>query len=226
MPPLSQDQIGQYLVNGYLQVSGLIPDEVVSRAEDAAWRCMGVDRNDPATWDDRPKGHPAYEDADLVACYTPALLAAAAQLGEGAPDPSAYGAPRSGYCIHTFPTQEEWRVGGPHIDHSIKEHGHKTFPHAFRLASMTFLSDVDAHGGGTLVWPGSHMKTMALARSDPKKYEYMWVLGREMRDLVDVGDPVETTPRAGDVVFYHFLCSHSGSMNTTDSPRIAMNRKW
>ena len=226
MPALSRDQVAHYVEHGYVQVSGLMPDDIVRRAEDAAWRCMGVDRSDPATWGDRPKGHPVFEDADLVACYTPAFLGAAAQLGEGAPDVTSYRAPKSGYCIHTFPTEGVWRASRPHLDHSIKEHGHKTFPHAFRIATMTFLNDVAPHGGGTLVWPGSHRRTMALARSDPARYEYMWVLGREVRDRLDLGDPVETTPRAGDVVFYHYLCSHSGSMNVRDYPRLAMNRKW
>ncbi len=174
MPALSIDQVASYLENGYLQVSGLIPPDVVARAEDAAWERLDIDRDDPSTWDDRPKGHPVFEDADMVACYTPDLLAAASQLGEGDPDPATFGAPRSAYCIHTFPTDGEWAPGGAHLDHSIKEHGHRTFPHAFRLASMTFLNDVEQHGGGTLVWPGSHRRIMALARSDPQAYEYMW----------------------------------------------------
>jgi len=38
--------------------------------------------------------------------------------------------------------------------------------------------------------------------------------------------PVELTPRRGDVLFYHYLCAHAGSMNTSSRPRFALNMKW
>jgi len=37
---------------------------------------------------------------------------------------------------------------------------------------------------------------------------------------------VETTPGAGDVLFYHYLCAHAGSQNTSTQPRLALNMKW
>jgi ectoine hydroxylase-related dioxygenase (phytanoyl-CoA dioxygenase family) len=90
---------------------------------------------------------------------------------------------------------------------------------------MTFLSDVSEHGGGTVVWPGAHQKLRALAESDPEKYEMMWVLNQSMKE-VNLGEPVETTPRRGDVLFYHSLCPHAGSKNISDRPRFALNMKW
>jgi ectoine hydroxylase-related dioxygenase (phytanoyl-CoA dioxygenase family) len=53
----------------------------------------------------------------------------------------------------------------------------------------------------------------------------MWVLGQAIREL-DLGGPVELTPKQGDVLFYHYLCAHAGSMNTSDRPRLALNMKW
>ena len=41
-----------------------------------------------------------------------------------------------------------------------------------------------------------------------------------------VGEPVELTPRRGDVLFYHYLCAHAGSKNTSAVPRLALNMKW
>jgi len=212
-----------YDEQGYVLISGLIPPEVAAAAETEMWALLGISPGAPEEWASVARGHHAFESPGLVACYTPAFLAAAAELaGE---DPATIRAPKRGYCINIFPRQEPWEWPRPHIDHAIKEHGHKTFPRAYRIATMTFLHDVAPHGGGTVVWPGSHRKIEALARSDPGRYELMWALGREL-DRAGLPDPVELTPRAGDVLFYHYLCAHAGSMNTGDRPRFAMNAKW
>ncbi len=60
-------------------------------------------------------------------------------------------------------------------------------------------------------WSGqSHQKLEQLARSDPARYETMWALNQDI-ETVDLGDPVETTPKRGDVLFYHYLCARAGS---------------
>ncbi len=95
----------------------------------------------------------------------------------------------------------------------------------FRVASMLFASDVESHGGGTLVWAGSHKKILALAQSDPDYYALMSNLNNEL-DKANIGEYVELTPKRGDILFYHTLCGHSGSMNVRNTPRLAMNAKW
>ena len=219
---LTAEQQDSYETNGYLLISGLIPDEIAERAEAAMWRCIGADPADPSTWT-VSKNHQTFESPELVACYTPEFLHAAAALAgeEGA----GFRPPARGYAINVFPVEGEWRWPGPHVDHAIKEHGHKTFPRAFRVATMTFLNDVPPHGGGTVVWPGGHRKLEALAKSDPDHYELMWTLNSEL-DKADLGDPVELTPKRGDVLLYHYLCPHAGSRNVSDRPRLAMNMKW
>ncbi len=202
-----------YGEQGYLLVSGLIPEPVSRRAEEAMRRLV----------EQGAASHKPYDEADLLACYTPEFLAVAARLaGE---DPATIAPPKRAYPINVLPQPGPWHWPRPHIDHAIKEHGYKTFPRAFRIATMTFLSDVAPHGGGTVVWPGSHRKLQALAESDPERYELMWALNQEL-DRAGLGEPVELTPRRGDVLFYHYLCAHAGSMNTTDRPRLAMNAKW
>jgi Phytanoyl-CoA dioxygenase (PhyH) len=220
---LSQEQHQFYRDQGYLLVSDLIPTELAASAEAAMWRLLDVSPSDPAAWAAVAKGHHVFDSPELVACYTPAFLAAAAELA--ADDPAIFRPPTRAYCINLFPSTAEWEWPRPHIDHAIREHGHKTFPRAFRIATMTFLHDVAPHGGGTVVWPGSHRTLEALARSDPAKYELMWVLGQELRQI-SIGEPRELTPKRGDVLFYHYLCAHAGSANTSERPRFAMNKKW
>ncbi|NKB72401.1 MAG: hypothetical protein GKR89_35440 [Candidatus Latescibacteria bacterium] len=222
--PLNRAQLEAYQRDGFLLVSGLTPAPVVEAAERALWTCLQLDPKDPASW---PAGTPARSDAnpDLLACYTPTLLAAAAQLSGD--DISSFAAPQAAFSLNVFPLHApaQWKWPSPHIDHAIKEHGHKTFPRPFRVASMFFLNDVAPHGGGTVVWPGSHRRIEALAQSDRARYEYMWVLNQEL-DRAKLEDPTELQPRQGDVLFYQYLCAHAGSANTTARPRLAFNAKW
>ncbi|HLJ53776.1 MAG TPA: phytanoyl-CoA dioxygenase family protein [Chthonomonadaceae bacterium] len=222
MAKVSGEQVQVYLEQSYLLVSGLIPDDVSRAAEAAMWRLLGLRPDDPAGWSSVSVAHQSYDSPELVACYTPELLAAAALL-DGEPTPLT--APKRAYAINVFPTADPWQWPKPHIDHAIREHGHKTFPRAFRIAAMTFLSDVEPYGGGTVVWPGSHVLLERIARADPARCERMWALNQELPNIA-LGDPVETTPRRGDVLFYSYLCAHAGSRNTSGRPRLALNAKW
>jgi hypothetical protein len=223
MATLTPQQLAQYDRDGYLLVSGLIPEDVAAAAEAAMWRAIGATPGDPASWADKTYGHERIDDPAVVAVYTPEFRAAAAALTGD--DVSTIDLPDSGYAINVYPQQAEWKWPHPHIDHAIKEDGHKTFPRAFRVATMTFLNDVPLHGAGTVVWPGSHHRLEALAKSDPYHYGMMWVLNQEL-ERADLGLPVELTPKRGDVLFYHYLCAHAGSMNTSYRPRFALNAKW
>ena len=219
MKILSDAQVGQYFQNGYLLVSGLIPNDVSQMIEDRIWKELKFDRSSP-DWPQvnlGPLNHP-----DFLACYTDELLLTAAQLSGD--DPSTFHKPDGAFGLHTYPSTGEWSWPHPHIDHAIKSHGHKTFPRAFRIAAMIFHSNVDLQGGGTVVWPKSHHQIRALAESDPQKYEYMWMLNRDIHQL-ELPPPVEMTPRRGDVLFYDVFCAHSGSKNVTDRPRLAYNWK-
>ncbi len=196
---LTEEQKSQYAEQGFVLVPGLIGPSVVSEAVAALWRHLDADPADPASWARIANAHRSFDDPALLACYTPDLLAAAADLAGD--DPATVRAAKGAYAINIFPQPGEWTWPHPHIDHSIREHGHHVFPRAFRVAGMAFLSDVPPHGAGTVVWPGSHKKLEALAQSDPVRYETMWALNQDL-DRVDLGAPVETTPRAGDVLFY------------------------
>jgi ectoine hydroxylase-related dioxygenase (phytanoyl-CoA dioxygenase family) len=213
---LTDDQVRQYETDGYLLISGLVPPIIAAGADAFLLDLMRSPELNAL-------GHFSREDAELLDCYTPAVISAAAQIvGE---DVSTFPFPTRAYAIPSFPTQDEWQWPRPHIDHALKEHGHKTFPCAFRVACMTYLHDVPHHGGGTIVWPGSHRKLLAFAGSDSVKYESMWALNRALK-LFDLGGPLELTPQQGDVLFYHYLCAHAGSQNTSDRVRLAFNHKW
>ncbi|WP_395138173.1 hypothetical protein [Armatimonas sp.] len=43
---------------------------------------------------------------------------------------------------------------------------------------------------------------------------------------LDLGEGIQVEGKRGDVLFYHYLCAHSGSRNARDYPRFAIAHKW
>ena len=142
---LSSNQVDQYNQEGYLLMSGLIPNLISVKAEQEMWRCSDVKADEPETW---TNGTIAanYLNDDIVACYTDEFITVAAQLAGD--DPTTYSKPEEAYSLNVFPSTGEWSWSKPHIDHSIKTDGYKTFPRTFRIAAMTYLNDVEEHGSG------------------------------------------------------------------------------
>jgi hypothetical protein len=157
--------------------------------------------------------------------------------------------------INVFPARAAvtWRTPEPHIDHSLPGDDHRAFPRRpVRIASMAYLSEsgalVDAaaarggagggggrplvHGGSTVIWPGSNRLLEQLAKSDPARFERMAALSDAMMaGEAGVGagsdsQPIEIQHRAGDVLFYDIFTAHAGSLNTSPTPRLAINLKW
>ena len=52
---LSSEQLAQYGQDGYLLVSGLIPEETLANAEATMWSVLGMDRGDPTSWSPLPE---------------------------------------------------------------------------------------------------------------------------------------------------------------------------
>ena len=48
---MTDEQKKQFREEGYLLASGLIPEDVARKGEDAMWAALGMDRDDPETWD-------------------------------------------------------------------------------------------------------------------------------------------------------------------------------
>ncbi len=229
MGVLTEEQIEQFEEEGYLVVSGLIPEDVAERAEAAMWRIMEMDPDDPETWKHEPttadqvqaaRGLSVFngiQDPDIMACVTPEYLSVTAELlGEESVHP-----PESAHMQNKVPVYTEWALPRAHIDGLPKEHMHKTFPGPYRIASLIYLNDIGPRGGATAVFPGSHRKIQALAESDPEKYEYIIPLNKDLKTL-DLGDPVELTPRRGSILFFTYNFGHNGTNNVSDRPRWMM----
>jgi hypothetical protein len=210
---LTAEQLRNYSDRGFLLTSGLISKDVVERARSVLLDLTS--NRDPGSYHEFVS-HPA-----ILACYTRQLCSAAKHLAGAF---RRFAPPCQAYAITVLPNSRPWNWPAPHIDHAIKEDGYRTFPPPYRVGSLIYLNHVLPRSGATVVWPGSHhqLKAAAIGR---KEYEYLWALNQDLPKLT-FGKPLEITTQPGDVLFYHYLCAHSGSVNTGVEPRLALNHKW
>ena len=225
--PLTYEQVYHFMEEGYVKVSGLISPEVAARADNAAWRVVGIDPHEPEGWKTLTHGVFTIDPA-VMSMYTPELRIAAAQLASQ--DPHLFNmsrVPENAFILTIKPEPEvPWTVHGPHIDglgnwQCIMQ----SFPRPWTMFAMIYLHDVPRHCGTTVVYPKSHRKYQALMRSEPERYRFLAQVQDDLK-RVDVGEPVDVPVKAGDVVFLDQMTMHAGSTNKGKRPRFALNMKW
>jgi Phytanoyl-CoA dioxygenase (PhyH) len=222
MSLLTATQSAAFDRDGFLLMPGLIPDEIAAKAEAAVWRSLDADPADPSTWEGKPVGM-AQHSADVLAIFSREMAQLVEELcGEAQPD---WQPPQSAFALNIFPQPGPWAHHGPHIDHALERDSFVVFPRPMRLASLLYLTDCKRDGAPTVVWPGSHQKIEAFAKSDPERFARMFTLNNALGEL-ELGEGTQVEGKRGDVLFYHYLCAHSGSRNARDYPRFAIAHKW
>jgi len=211
---MTLQQIEDYLTNGFLLLPNAVDPQTVDRARSTL--AAKITKGEGTTH------HQFVSDASVRACFSERVCSAAAELaGAG----KRLLPPRTAYTITVFPTAEQWEWPAPHIDHAKKEDAHQTFPPPFLVGCLIYLTDIQSHCGGTVVWPGSHRCLDALATSNPERYKFLATLNGDISQI-DLGSPKEIIAHAGDALLYQYLCAHAGSSNTGTEPRFALNHKW
>ncbi len=234
---LSQAQLAQYDRDGYVMVSGLIPEETIAGAEAAMWSVLGMDRDDPASWSPLPGDadgvttvasqgvveHFGLKDPELLACCTPAFYEVQSQLARENEDAfhCRRPQPEAVWTRSVFPVSGSWSHHSGHADGVHRPFS--IFPGSFRVSSLTYLDSGVAQGGGTAVWPGSHRTLRDGAVRDPDRFRMLPDLQNPTQKF-DLSAPIELTPSRGDVLFFHYLLVHAGSLNTGNKPRFAI--RW
>ncbi len=228
-PILSAEQREQFIRDGYLRVSGLIPSGVVQTTYAGLLERMGVRPDDPATW----AGKSMSTDLDAIAltesCRTSGIEAVASELV--GPDfiPGVTYSPfldsrgvspavlRGFIPVLSFPQPGplvfEPPTTGYHIDGM---HAVTLWPGKFFLVVFAYLSDTADYGGATTVRPGSHRQVFEHWRATGD-------MGNTAPPALAYAAPVPLPGKAGDVIFMHYLLVHSGSANHAAHIRVGLN---
>ena len=216
-------QKSHYNHEGYVLIRKLIPENVVVKAEKAMRRVIQNHAGSTTESENPLLLYVPAEEAEFIAIFDLQFRLTAAHLASG--DPEMFTVPRQPWALVVFPKGKEWQWPEPHIDHALEEDHFKIFPPPFRIASISYLSDVPQHGGGTVIWPRSHKILTAFVKKNRRSYRYMSDLNRIL-PTIRLNPPVELKPSRGDVLFYHYLCAHSAGMNVSDVTRLAIGKKW
>ena len=226
---ISAEQREQFIRDGYVRVSGLIPGDVVSSTRTGLLERMGVEPDVPDTWAGRSMSTDPNAIAFTEACRTPLVEAAASELvgpdfipgvtyspfldNQGVSPATLRGFipvlsfPRPGPAAFEPPTT------GYHIDGM---HAVTVWPEKFFLVVFAYLSDTADFGGATTVRPGSHRQVFEhwLATGDK---------GNTTPPELDYAAPIPLPGKSGDVIFMHYLLVHSGSANHDTHIRVGLN---
>lgn len=228
-PILSAEQREQFIQDGYVRVSGLIPAEVVQATCAGLLDRLGIHPDDPDTW----TGKAMSTDPDAIAlteaCRTPRIEAAATELVGPNFIPGVTYSPfldsqgvspatlRGFIPVMSFPKPGpplfEPPVSGYHIDGM---HAVTLLPDKFFLVVFVYLSDTAEYGGATTVRPGSHRQVF-------EHWRETGAAGDTAPPGLDYAAPRPLPGAAGDVIFMHYLLVHSGSANHAAHIRVGLN---
>jgi len=129
---LTQEQLAQYRLDGYVLVSGLISEETIANAEAAMWFTLGMNRDDPTSWSPFPEEtdglttnvnlglieHFGLQTPALLACCTPAFYEVQDQLTQK--NPGAFHCqnpqPEAVWTRSVFPVSSDWNYFNGHVD--------------------------------------------------------------------------------------------------------------
>ena len=222
--PLSDSQVEHFLEKGFVVLEHCFDAEQAAPVVDRAWDRLGVDRDDPTTWD-RPRVHlPSVEHVD-AAEFAPAAYAAACQLlggedrvqtpwqwSDGIIANLGVGADRP----FDPPSAEVdgWHKDGDFFRHFLDspEQG---------LLTIVLWTDVLSQGGGTFVATDSVGVVARFLAGRPEG-----VLPDELQQTALIRqchDFAELTGQAGDVVLMHPFMLHATSQNVLRAQRLITN---
>ncbi|MFD0481837.1 hypothetical protein ACFQ46_04445 [Kineococcus sp. GCM10028916] len=222
--PLDDRQVQQFLDTGYVVLENCFDAASAAPIVDRAWDRLGVDRDDPATWD-RPRVHlPSLEHVD-AAEFAPTAFAAACQLlggedrvrtpwhwSDGIIANLGVGADRP----FDPPSAE---VGGWHKDGDFFRHFLDSPEQG--LLTIVLWTDVHSRGGGTFVATDSVGVVARFLAEHPEG-----VLPEELQQtplIRECREFVELTGRLGDVVLMHPFLLHATSQNVLRAQRLITN---
>ncbi len=221
---LHHEQVESFLRRGFCVVEQAFTGAQAEAVRDCVWAHMeskrGILRHDPSTWPDVYDIEEHLREPVVLDCFTDRLATAIEELlGQG----RWAGERRWGFWPVNFSVgaSEPYRIPdlGWHIDGNWFRHTLDS-PHQGLLVVGLF-SDIEPRGGGTIIAQGSHRQTARVLAQHPEGLTH-----QQLFDLVltePLGDFLELTGRAGDVVLGHPFLFHTRGFNHLGQPRFISN---
>ncbi|MBZ4422799.1 phytanoyl-CoA dioxygenase family protein [Myxococcus sp. RHSTA-1-4] len=224
MGVLSPDQLDSFIERGFCVLEGAFTSSQAAAARERVWERMeakrGIRREDPATW---PPAYDIEEHLDapeVLATFTDRLAAAVEELlGPGRwrgdrrwgfwPVNFHFGA-HEPYRIPDF----SWHVDGNWFRHTLD------CPRQGLLVIGLF-SDIAPRHGGTIISQGSHRRTARVLARHPEGLTHLELFERVLAE--PIGDFLELTGAAGDVVLGHPFLFHTRGYKHGGPPRFISN---
>lgn len=256
---LTATQVEQFIEDGYTRLEEAFPRQQALEAQAFLWERLaerGVSRGDQATWTEPMiRLHETYTDEVFQACATPRLTSAIEDLVGQGRYAEAGQETRWGWWPVNFSlgSQEPWTIPtkGWHWDGNYFRHFVDSPEQGLLL--LCLFSEIQPHGGGTLVAAGSHKVVSRFLAQYPEGLEHrpaidqcirshQWfsALAGQAQDAptdrlayfmttsyVDSDAHLrvlETMGAPGDIFLCHPLLLHCASQNHLRIPRFMCNR--
>lgn len=217
---LTTAQIQFFKNNGYLILDNFIDPPIVERWQEAIYRCFGVGSEDEDL--SRGKGEDFKFTPESTLGNHLHLSKVLKQLIGGTSEFA------SEDLLIIRPTSgQEWSMPGKgHIDRFLPSYRVR-----FMLGLTTYAFEVLPKGGGTIIWPKSHLTNWEYFQAFP---------GHHYGNGPEAGtgpvherltqrapcEPIEFTAKPGTVLLWHSFMLHTASMNFNQTPRMGVFCRW
>jgi len=216
---LTTEQKLEIIDTGFTLLHDVVPADKVAAALRVINAALGANGADPArlpiyrsqSWVPEVTGDPAILG---LLTETPLWSLAESAIGEGTIEPVDYG-----QIAMRFPSMEPAGTPHAHIDGMYTPTNGVPEGQIMNFTALVgvYLSDVPTpHAGNFVVWPGTHRLYA----------DYFTREGAEAlldgMPPIDIGEPVQTTPKAGDAVLSHYQIGHGIASNVSPNIRYAI----
>ena len=225
-PPLSHEQIAHFLHHGHVVIPDCFSREFAENWTANAFRRLGYDAHDPATWEKEIVHMPAAERVPMQEIAPKAWQAACELLG-GAERvaPCTWG---NGMIVNFHKGADQpWQPPSPNVPGWHKDGDF--FRHFLDspeqgLLTIVIWKDIAPQGGGTFAACDSVAPVARLLAAHPEGVLPGGAPGASFSSLIhECREFIELTGRVGDVVLIHPFVLHASSQNHSGTARFITN---
>ena len=216
-------RIKSFLRDGFVKLSGAVPDDVTEACVDLLWEETGLDRRDPSTWTEPVCWVGGMSQPPFVqAMNNMALLQASDELsGPGRWKPRN----SMGSFPLRFPHDQEPTGLGWHVEGSYRPEGADSGWTNVRsrdraLLALFLLTDVDMDDGPTRIRVGSHLAVPAVLQPYGEEGAPGPQFAPQLVAATDRCEVAYASGRAGDIYLCHPFLVHAAQANHGTRPRF------